>query len=83
MDMSRMTSSHSYAGSDGAVSVSPGNDNRQLAPPPVDPSMMGFTAYPQQYYYPEQYYPAYVDLSQQPGHYEPYAEQRHQSTVYY
>ncbi|KAI0057543.1 hypothetical protein BV25DRAFT_1830941 [Artomyces pyxidatus] len=44
------------------------------APEPVDASMMGYAAYQQQYYYPEQYgYPPYVEVPQQSVQYEGYA----------
>lgn len=81
--MSRIPSSQSYAASEGAMSASPGNDNRQLAAQPMDPNMMAYPSYPQQYYYPEQYYPTYMEVPQQPGQYDAYADQHQQPIVYY
>ncbi|KAI0650492.1 hypothetical protein C8Q79DRAFT_943978 [Trametes meyenii] len=48
--------------------------------PPMDPTM-AYAAYPQPYYYPEQYgYQPYVDMSQQAMHYEMYpSEPQHHS----
>ena len=51
----------------------------------VDPALMGYSPYPQQYYYPEAYgYPTYMDMSQV-GQYEMYPSepQAPQGTVYY
>jgi hypothetical protein len=52
----------------------------------VDPAIMGYSSYSQQYYYPEPYgpYPQYVDVSQI-GQYEMYSSEPRapQGTVYY
>lgn len=93
-DMSGMA--HNYQPSEGSSSLSPGNEERMLAvqaPPPMDPSMMGYNPYlsQQQYYYPEQYYPPYVDMTQVPhqpiqqpyGQYDTYATDPHQQAPVY
>ena len=50
----------------------------------MDPNMMAYNPYQQQYYYPEQYYGAYMEVPQGAGQYDPYAvDPRHQQTVYY
>lgn len=70
---------HAYQPSEGSVSVASGHEDRGGggggggAYQMQDPAMMGYAGYPQQYYYPEQYYAAYPQVPQQPGHYDPYA----------
>lgn len=69
-----------YQPSEGAGSMSPGSE---VPPQSHQPSMMGYPAYQQQYYYPEQYYP-YVEMPQQPVQYDPYnTDPRQQPPVYY
>lgn len=68
-----------YQPSEGAMSMSPGSEE-----PPMDPSMMGYPPYQQQYYYPEQYYPAYAEMPQQHDQYNPYGvDPRQQQPTYY
>ena len=64
--------SPSYApvnGAEGSVSGDEGHRSQHMA----DPAMMGYSHYPQPYYYPEAYgYVPYMDMSQQPSQYEIY-----------
>ncbi|THH11917.1 hypothetical protein EW145_g341 [Phellinidium pouzarii] len=78
-------SQHAYHASEGTASLSPGHEERPPAvPPAVDLGMIGYAGYQQQYYYPEQYYPAYVEMPPQPGQYDPYGvDPLHQPPIYY
>ncbi|KAI5119601.1 hypothetical protein M0805_005771 [Coniferiporia weirii] len=84
-DMSGGASPHVYQSSEGAASLSPGHEERPLVTlPALDPGMMGYPGFQQQYYYPEQYYPAYMEVPQQPAQYDQYVvDQHHQPPVYY
>lgn len=83
----------STSASEGGMAMTPSQENGSevgagVAPvhgqPPMDPNMMGYVPYQQQYYYPEQYYQAYVEMPQGSTQYDPYAmDPHHQQTVYY
>lgn len=83
--MNGMGPQPTYQVSEGAASLSPGSEEPpHVQPAGMDPSMMGYAPYQQQYYYPEQYYPAYVEMPQQHGQYDPYHTDPHQQPpVYY
>ncbi|KAL4081338.1 hypothetical protein V8B97DRAFT_9437 [Scleroderma yunnanense] len=88
-DMPPFTSSSSSSGSyvlqNGLDALDGTNIGTSPGLPPVDPALLGYSAYPPPYYYPEQYgYMHYYDMSHMPQ-YEMYHADPHasQGVAYY